>query len=277
MAITAQQVIDRIQQQIGSAWKGKSADTFHAGNPDSEVTGIVTTFAPSLDVLQRAAAARKNVIISREALFWAGGRNGEQSPAMESMNKDSTYRFKRDFIQSNNLIVWRFFDHWNARKPDGQLVGLARALGWEKHYKPSGGEPWTSGNGYFSLPPATLKETAVHIKRTLQMKSIRIIGDPNTRVTKAALSHGMYQVADLEKHLEEPGVDLVVIGEPVEWEASPYFADLVASGQKKGLIVLGQEVSEEPGSGEMANWLRSFLKDIPVEWIPTGEPAWMPY
>jgi putative NIF3 family GTP cyclohydrolase 1 type 2 len=259
MSITAQQVIDRIQQQIGSAWKSQSADILHAGNRDSEVTGIVTTFAPSLDVLRRAVAAKKNMIVSREAPFWARGRS-------DSMSQDATYRFKRDFIQSNNLIVWRFFDNWNARKPDGQLVGLARALGWDKGV-----------NGYFPLRPATLKETAANIKRTLKMKSIRIIGDPNTRVTKAALSHGMYQVADLERHLEEPGVDLVVIGEPIEWEASPYFADLVASGQKKGLIVLGQEVSEEPGCGEMAVWLKSFLKDVPVEWIPTGEPAWMPY
>ena len=175
------------------------------------------------------------------------------------VRKDPTCRFKRDFIQSNNLVVWRFFDNWNARKPDAQLAGLARALGW------------AGDSGYFPLSHATLKETAAHIKRTLKMKSMRIISDPNTRVTKAALSHGMYQVADLERHMEEPGVDLVVIGEPIEWEASPYFADLVASGQKKGLIVLGQEVSEEPGCGEMANGLRSFLKDVPVEWIPTGE------
>jgi putative NIF3 family GTP cyclohydrolase 1 type 2 len=246
--MTAQQTVDRIQQQIGSSWKSSPADVFHAGHPGGEVTGIVTTFAPSLDVLRRAVASKKNMIISREAPFWAGGR-GERSPAQEALSKDPTYRFKRDFIQSNNLVVWRFFDNWNARKPDGQLVGLARALGW------------TGGNGYFPLPPATLKETAARIKRTLEMKSIRIIGDPNTRVTKAALSHGMYRVADLEKHMEEPGVDLVVIGEPIEWEASPYFADLVASGQKKGLIVLGQEVSEEPGCGEMANWLKSFLNE----------------
>lgn len=260
--LTAQQIVERIQQQLGTGWKNSKADTFQAGRPDTEVTGIATTFAPSLDVLRRAVAARKNMIVGRESPFW------DRGAAREAMANDPTYRAKREFIRDNNLVVWRFFDNWNARTPDGQLAGLARALGWEKNL---------SGNGYFRLAPATLKDTAAQIKRTLKMKSIRIIGDPNTRVTKAALSHGMYQVAQLEKQIAEPGVDLVVIGEPIEWEASPYFADLVASGQKKGLIVLGQEVSEEPGCGEMANWLRTFLKDVAVEWIPTGEPAWMPY
>jgi putative NIF3 family GTP cyclohydrolase 1 type 2 len=272
MGVTAQQVVDRIRDQIGPAWKSKTADIFHAGSPDRAVTGIVTTFAPSIDVLRRAVAAKKNMIISREAPFWARGGRGA-----DAMEKDAAYRFKRDYIASNELIIWRFFDNWNARRPDGQLVGLARALGWEKRYRPSGGEPWSRESGFFALPSATLRETAQTIKRTLRMKSIRIIGDPATKVGKAALSHGMYQVSELDKHLREPGVDLVVIGEPVEWEASPYFADVVASGQKKGMIVLGQEVSEEPGCGEMAGWLKGFIHEVPVEWLPTGEPAWMPY
>ncbi|MCX6627751.1 MAG: Nif3-like dinuclear metal center hexameric protein [Candidatus Solibacter sp.] len=276
MAISAQQVVDRIQQQIGPAWKSQSVDIFHAGDKVGEVTGIVTTFAPSLEVLRRAVEAKKNMIVSREAPFWARGAapgagrgrggGGGRGPTQESMDKDPTYRFKRDFIAANNLVLYRLFDNWNARRQDGQLLGLARALGWEKNYKPSGGEPWARGNGFFSLPPATLKETAAGIKKTLKMKSIRIVGDPNTRVTKAALSHGMYQVADLEKHLG--GKD----------EVKDEAADkAVSSGQKKGLIVLGSEVSEEPGCGEMANWLKTFIKDVPVEWFPTGEPAWMPY
>lgn len=281
MALTAQQVVDQVQENLGVPWNNRTVDIFHSGRPDSPVSGIVTTYAPSLDVLRRAVAAKRNMVISRESPFWARGAalagRGGRGQAPESMDKDPTYRLKREYMESSNLIVWRFAENWNARKQDGQLLGLARALRWERNYKPSGGEPWAKGNGFFTLPPATLKETAQVIKRTLKMKSIRVIGDPNTKVTKAALSHGMYQVRDLEKHLEEPGVDLVVIGEPIEWEASPYFADLVTSGQKKGLIVLGQEVSEEPGCGEMANWLKTFVKEVPVEWVPTGEPAWMPY
>jgi hypothetical protein len=170
MAITAQAIVARIQQNLGSGWKDTSLDTFLAGNRDSEVKGVVTTFAPSLEVLRKAVAGGKNMIISRESPFWArpaapGGRRG-QAP----MENDPIYRMKREYIAANNLIVYRFFDNWNARRPDAQLQGLAKALGWEKYYKPSAGEPWTTNNGFFAIPPATLKETAQIIKTTLKMK-----------------------------------------------------------------------------------------------------------
>ena len=257
-------------------------DTFLAGNRASEVKGIVTTFAPSLEVLRKAVAAGKNMIIGRESPFWARGTApggaGGGGRGQQSMDSDSIFRMKRDYIASNNLIVYRFFDNWNARQPDGQLQGLAKALGWEKNYKPSGGQPWATNNGFFTIPPATLKEIAQSIKKTLKMKGMRIAGDPETRVTKAALSHGMYLLGDIRLLLTEPGVDLVIVGEPMwENEVAAYFFDVVASGQKKGMIVLGQEVSEEPGCGEMAAWLKSFIREVPIEWIPTGEPCWMPY
>jgi len=43
------------------------------------------------------------------------------------------------------------------------------------------------------------------------------------------------------------------------------------------MIVLGQEASENPGAGEMAAWLKSFVSEVPVEWVPSTDPAWMPY
>jgi putative NIF3 family GTP cyclohydrolase 1 type 2 len=280
MAITAQAVVERIRQKVGPGWKDTPADGFFAGNRDIEVKGVVTTFAPSLDVLRKAVAGGKNMIISRESPFWARpvapGRGGGRGAV--SMDKDPIYQAKLQYIASNNLVVYRFFENWNARQPDAQLQGLAKALGWEKYYKPSGGVPWGTNNGFFEIPPATLKATAQNIKKTLKMKSIRCGGDPDIRVTKAALSHGMYWFTDLQKLLAEPGVDLVVLGEP-QWEneLSLYNFDLHAAGIKKGMIVLGQQVSEEPGSGEMAAWLKTFVSEVPVEWIPAGEPSWMPY
>ena len=187
------------------------------------------------------------------------------------MDKDPVYRAKREYIEANNLVVYRFFDNWNARQPDPQVTALAKALGWEKNFKASG------NLGFASTPAATLKETAQSVKKTLNIQGLRVAGDPNIRVTKAALSHGMYWIADLQAMLAEPGVDLIVVGEP-QWEneLSLYNFDLQAAGIKKGMIVLGQQVSEEPGCGAMATWLKSFVNDVPVEWIAAGDPSWMP-
>src|SRR5258707_7894974 len=126
MAITAQSIVERIQQKLGSGWKDPSVDTFLAGNRESEVKGIVTTYAPSLEVLRKAVAGGKNMIVSRESPFWArgvapgGGGRGKQPP---SMDNNPIFQMKRDYIAANNLVVYRFFDNWNARQPDAQLQG----------------------------------------------------------------------------------------------------------------------------------------------------------
>jgi putative NIF3 family GTP cyclohydrolase 1 type 2 len=324
MAITAQAIVDRIKQKLGPGWKDTPSDTFIAGNRDSEVKGIVTTYAPSLEVLEKVVASGKNMIITRESPFWAravqphgtspgfvgpaianhvyavaaaaggaqvGPPRGGAAPAggappaaagparnQPSLDKDQVSIKKHEYIASNNLIVYRLFDNWNARQPDGQMQGLAKALGWEKSYRVASGEPWATNNGSFAIPQTTLKGVAESINKKLGSKSIRVAGHPDTRVSRASLGHGMCWLGDMQKLVAEPGVDLVIIGEP-HWEneVAQYFFDTFASGQKKGLIALGQEVSEDPGMGEMATWLKSFVSEVPVQWIPAGDPSWMPY
>ena len=53
-----------------------------------------------------------------------------------------------------------------------------------------------------------------------------------------------------------------------------YVADAAALGIPKGLIMLGHGISEEPGMGECAKWLKTFITGVPIEWIPAGEPYW---
>jgi len=280
--ITARQVLNRIQMTLGASWRNSGTDVFHAGNPETEVTGIVTTFAPTLDVLRRAVAGGKNMIISRESPFWIREAvySGSGQPAnREQVAKNPTYLFKKEYIEQKNLVIWQFHENWGGRKVDGQLRGLAMALGWDRYHKTAakaGEERYQAGDCFFGPPATSLQALAKSIQDKLKIRGIRVIGNPQTKIGKVALSHGFFLVPDLQRILREPGVDAVVIGEPVEWEASPYFMDVIASGQKKGLIVLGNEVSEEPGSGEVAAWLKTFVSEVPVEWISAGEPFWSP-
>jgi hypothetical protein len=193
------------------------------------------------------------MIVTQESPYW------NRTP--KALADDPVFRAKRDFVDAHQLVIYRLREGWQSRAVDGQLAGLAKALGWG----PLQGF-------YFNPPPMSLQTLANQIAARLKLHAVRVIGDPDAAVKKVALTHGMITTPQLAKVLEEPGVDAVVIGEAVEWEASPYFQDVIASGQNKGLIALGLEGSEEPGAGEMAVWLKSVITEVPVEWIPAGEP-----
>jgi putative NIF3 family GTP cyclohydrolase 1 type 2 len=86
-------------------------------------------------------------------------------------------------------------------------------------------------------------------------------------VTRIALGPG-YGVPALTA-----SVDVAIGGEsPESGGNTEYVLDAAAIGQKKGLILLGHMMSEDFGMKEVADWLHTFLTDVPVEWMPAGEP-----
>jgi putative NIF3 family GTP cyclohydrolase 1 type 2 len=283
---TAQDVLDRIQKNLGVPWQSQRPDGLSDGilfgRADVSVSGIATTFTPTLEVLRKAVASGKNTIVCREGPFYSRGerfpyyyREGAVPPK-DLLDQDAVCRAKRDFISDHSLIIVRFSDNWDARETDGQLIALARALSWTDRLAPATAraEQFDARNVYYNLPPASLNEQAVRIQKALKLRATRVIGNPDVQVQKVALTHGLLLVPHIERILEEPGVDAVVAGDTVEWEGAPYFQDLVSAGLAKGIILIGDEASEEPGSGEVSRWLSSFIHEVPIEWIPAGEPFW---
>jgi hypothetical protein len=103
-----------------------------------------------------------------------------------------------------------------------------------------------------------------------------VVGDPKMKVTKVGLSMG---ASGTEAHiamLSRDDVEALLIGESPEWETIPYVRDAVTEGKRKALIVLGHVPSEEAGMDECARWLKTFVPEVPVEYIPAGEPFWSP-
>lgn len=268
--ITAQQVIDRIKKQLAETWKDSQTDVFNAGSPDTVVTGIATSFTPSIEVLKKAVAAGKNLIITQQPAYYL--------ETEDYLKNDPAFLYKKDYIDQHKLVLWRFYDNWNNRLVNGQLQGLAKALGWDKyHIKPPAGQAYAKENKYFKLPPSTLRDTVINFKKQLNIPALRVIGDPNTRITKAALSNGMFKLTELQEFLRDDEVNLIVIAEAIEWEACEYFRDILTwKGHNKAMILIGREASEDPGYGEAAAWLKTFIPEVPVSWIPANEPFWIP-
>src|ERR1700674_4834413 len=131
--LTASEVIARIQQHVGVPWQSETVDTFKAGNPDAPVTGIAVTMMATMDVLERAAAAGENLIITHEPTFY---NHLDKPDQLEQKESDPVLATKRAFIKEHGLVVWRFHDHWHRRNPDGIEAGMVHALGWEKLQDP---------------------------------------------------------------------------------------------------------------------------------------------
>jgi putative NIF3 family GTP cyclohydrolase 1 type 2 len=179
------------------------------------------------------------------------------------------FQAKRDFIAANNLSVFRFHDHWHGHKPDGIIDGMAVGLGWKKYQNPDNPR-------LFLLPEVTLNNLAIQIGKQLKVRAIRVIGDPQLKVSRAAFNPGSTGVPLVMRYFSGNDMDVLVCGEPGEWNACEYVRDTVAAGKKKGMIILGHDMSEEAGMEACAHWLKGFVTEVPVEFMSAGEAFWIP-
>jgi putative NIF3 family GTP cyclohydrolase 1 type 2 len=261
--VTARELVEEIKKQVGVEWKKDTVDTFKAGNPDTVVTGVAVTMMATMNVLERASAKGLNFVITHEPTFYAHLDTPEGIP-----ESDPVWAEKRAFIEKHGLVVWRFHDHWHMRKPDGIEAGVVRVLGWEKFQRPD--------NQYlFVMPEITLKELAEQVSRKLDSSVVRVVGEPGMKITKLGLSPGAAGSQREIHALEQDDVQVLLVGETREWETVEYAADAVSEGRNKALIVLGHVPSEQPGMEECARWLKGFVKNLPVEFVPAKQPFWV--
>jgi hypothetical protein len=47
-------------------------------------------------------------------------------------------------------------------------------------------------------------------------------------------------------------------------------------GSKKALVVLGHVVSEQSSMKYCADWRKTFITQVPVDFVPAVEPRWSP-
>jgi putative NIF3 family GTP cyclohydrolase 1 type 2 len=259
-ALTAREVVDRIKQHLGIPWNEKTyRDVFHAGDPDGVVHGIASTFMSNLEVFQRAHVQGLNFVISHEPTFWS------DEDAIAAIRNDWLYQFKRHYIEQNGMMVFRLHDHWHARKPDGIFEGWNRALGWEKFLVPGDDRLW-------DLPATTLGAAAQHVAKSLETRSLRIVGDLDLPVRR--VGRGSHTLSGNMAALSR--VDALLVSEAREWDSIEYVRDSILAGAKKGMILISHEAGEEAGMDNFASWLKGFVTEVPIEFIPSHDQMWIP-
>jgi len=237
----------------------ETCDTVKTGDPTRRVTSLVTTFMATHAVIEKAAALGANFIITHEPTFYT------HHDSVDWLSDDGVYEAKRRLIDDNGIIIWRLHDHIHIRQPDGIVLGLVQALGWEACMQ--NGEPH-----YCVLPPMRLAELCAQIKERLGIRHIRLVGDLNAEVSKVVLPVGAAGGGLHYQLMKAYQPDVIVCGELNEWEVSEYIRDANQQGQRKAILAIGHANSEEPGMAWLAQWLGGLYPDLSINHIPAEDP-----
>jgi putative NIF3 family GTP cyclohydrolase 1 type 2 len=262
--MTAGEVVARIKKNLGGPWRETTyRDTYKSGGPDTRVTGIATTVFVTLEVIQRAGAAGLNMIIPHEDTFW----NDRDDTTI--VGGDPLYQKKLELLKKHNIVIFRMHDHMHSQRPDFTYVGSARLIGLESRYETA------PGSHRFVIPETTLGALAAEVQKRSGARALRVVGNPNAKVSRIQLGVGY-----ATPPVNNPQIDVVISGEQQETDGtldSPeYVLDAMTLGIAKGWIMLGHAISEEAGMLEMADWIRGFVSEVPVQLVKAGEPVWSP-
>src|SRR4029079_10327328 len=111
-------------------------------------------------------------------------------------------------------------EHWNARQPNESAKALAAALKWTTEVADA---PQT-----YRVPETTLESLVSQIRSRLPIRGgVRRVGQPGLRVRTVCLAPGTTSLAMAVTGLEK--ADVILAGEPREWEAIPMTLDTLAS------------------------------------------------
>jgi putative NIF3 family GTP cyclohydrolase 1 type 2 len=258
--LTVKQVIDIILKEIPGAPFATTVDQLRSGSMDQEVTGIVTTMFPTIDVIEQTAKAGANFIIAHETPFY---NNQDETDWLQA---DDAYKYKLDLLEKHKIAIWRFHDYWHAHKPDGIIMGNLIKLGWEKYYD-------ISKPRLLMLPkPMSIKSIASLAKERLGISTVRVVGNLNQECSTIYLAFGYMDSKRQIAAIQEFKPDLILSGETREWETVERVRDGLQMGQKTSLLVLSHSVSEEAGMEYAARWLQPKVAGLKITHIASTNP-----
>lgn len=253
------EVLDLIISKIPGGRLETTVDTVKSGNPEDLVSGIVTTFLATVDVIRAAAAKGANLIITHEPTFY------NHLDDTDWLAEDPVYQYKRALLDQHGIVVWRFHDYWHRHRPDGILHGFLDQMGWQPYL-----DQEQKQDKICIIPATPLEKLAKTLRKKLNLERPSLIGDPQLSCRKVGLLLG---ASGRQGHIAllQKDIDVLVVGEVSEWETSEYVRDAAAVGMRKALIILGHAPSEEPGMAYAKDWLQALVPGVPVYHVPSTD------
>jgi putative NIF3 family GTP cyclohydrolase 1 type 2 len=258
------EVIDTIIAECKIPPLEKTCDLLMAGDWDNEVTGIVTTFMATVDVIQEAISKGANLIITHEPTYFTGWDQTEW------LAGDEVYLLKQKLLSDNKINIWRFHDYMHMTRPDLIYVGLNKELGWDEYSIP--GKPHC-----YVIPATTVEYLSVFLKGKLNVQAVQVVGKKDIKIERVGFlvgggSLGLGSEQMPMELMRNESLDVIVCGEILEWTLCAYVRDASQLGLNKAMIVLGHNRTEEVGMKYLPAWLVRLIPGVPVWFCEAGEP-----
>ncbi|MFD1175160.1 Nif3-like dinuclear metal center hexameric protein [Paenibacillus puldeungensis] len=261
-----QEVINRIlEDSCGDKRVENTFDRLASGDPNQEVTGIITSFMATVDVIREAIALGANLIITHEPTYFTG--NDE----LEWLRQDPVYLAKKKLIDDHGIAIWRYHDHMHMAETDRIYDGLIQQLGWKDRLAEES-KPWV-----YVIDRTTVEELADFLKRKLSIDVLQLVGRPEMPCSRIGVlvgggSLGLGREQMPMELMRDQDLDVMICGEILEWTLCAYVNDAAMLGMNKSMLVVGHERSEEWGMKHMADWLQPLVSGIPVAFVDAKEP-----
>lgn len=270
--MTVKELVNGIIKKTGviPLAEDKTCDHLISGDWNMEITGVVTTFMATVDVIKEAIELGANFIITHEPTWFTGADNTEW------LIEDPVYLEKRRLIEQSKIAIWRFHDHMHMDADDGIYRGFDEELNWGKYRVMCEGELGEFGAVY-EIPEISLEELARFFQKKMEMQVVQLVGNPKMAIRRVSVlvgggSLGLGEENLPMRHMNMQNIDVAICGDITEWTLSAYVRDASQLGMNKGMLVLGHERSEEWGMKHLPEWLRSITGNLPVTFVNAKEP-----
>lgn len=116
--MNVREIIRIITGAVNATAPDDTVDTLKIGNPNMEVTGIVTAFTATPEVFRKAAELGANLIVTHEPTFY------DHRDAISWQKNHAVYKKKQEMASQSGISVWRFHDLAHMNRPDFIVRGM---------------------------------------------------------------------------------------------------------------------------------------------------------
>lgn len=250
------ELFDEMAAYFGKLDEGAvTCDTYKAGNPDNEVSGVCISMFATPEVIKKCTDRNINFLIVHEPVFYNH---------MDDHIPNKLAELKKEFIEKSGITIARYHDH--AHIPGNDLI----YEGEIKYSKLVGRKIITDmfAVNRFELDEAlTAKELAAELEKNLEIKHIKIAGCCDKKGKKIGCCFGT------PGHVAEELAynDFVLTGEICEWEVGEMARDYAQLGYNKAVLVMGHIGSERAGMVYLADILKKKHPELNINYIECEE------